>query len=646
MKNKFFKIVKFSLVLAIIGYITSPSISSAATMLDGPAFSIVNNVIGIVGNFFLTLTAQLLTISGTLLNLSLNITTHVGDFYNSIPALNEVWLVVRNMSSIFIIFALLYSSIMVIVGAGSSSATKELIVKIVIAGVLINFSLFFTKVLIDGSNLVSLQFYRAIAPKSAGSLSTLGSAFNSGGLSDVFMSSFRIPAIYQNNGVLKTADVSLSIGIATIGGMLMMVTAAISLLGASVAIMFRTAYLIFIMAVSPIYFAAMIFPQLEDKAKEVTKIFKAQLIFMPTYLFLMYVALKLISSPGFTAIFNPGSNSVPASGEGAFGPAFVGVVVQFIIASIFINAPLIAAIAAGASGAKFAEGWTDALNKKIKGAPGAFGSAAWRNTGGKAASLVSNSDAMKSAASKSSIAAGALRGMKGVAKSYNENVTKKAEETSKFAESLGYNKKTVNYLDNSAKNIKSRIDAQEVIINDPSKSKTEVKTAKDQKKIYQRSLRDIENKISDTKRERQVRYAQRIDPRDIDTVTGKMKPTSLLERFKKGKYSGYVFKDEEVASAQIHIKNTEGDIEQLKKALEDKKKEQDEVKKDIKRLEDSKRKNPLTPEEQTKLDELKADLFKIINGDNDPIRPVKGILTLNQEIRDMELEVKNYKNKT
>jgi hypothetical protein len=147
MKNKFFKIVKFSLVLAIIGYITSPSISSAATMLDGPAFSIVNNVIGIVGNFFLTLTAQLLTISGTLLNLSLNITTHVGDFYNSIPALNEVWLVVRNMSSIFIIFALLYSSIMVIVGAGSSSATKELIVKIVIAGVLINFSLFFTKVL-------------------------------------------------------------------------------------------------------------------------------------------------------------------------------------------------------------------------------------------------------------------------------------------------------------------------------------------------------------------------------------------------------------------------------------------------------------------------------------------------------------------
>ena len=371
MKNKFFKIVKFSLILAIIGYIGYPNISNA--IFDGPTFTVVNSIIGSIGNFLLSLASYLLAISGIFLNLSLNITTHVGDFYNSIPALNEVWLVVRNMSSIFIIFALLYSSIKVIVGAGSSSATKELIAKIVIAGVMINFSLFFTKVLIDGSNLVSLQFYRAIAPKSAGSLNNLSSAFNDGGLSDVFMSSFKIPRLYENKPVLKAVDTGLSIGISTIAGMLMMIIAAISLLGASVAIMFRTAYLIFIMAVSPIYFAAMIFPQLEDKAKEVTKIFKAQLIFMPTYLFLMYVALKLISSPGFSAIFNQGSNGVPGAGEGPFGVTSIAVMVQFIIASIFINAPLVAAIAAGASGAKFAEGWTKALNDKVKGLPGAFG---------------------------------------------------------------------------------------------------------------------------------------------------------------------------------------------------------------------------------------------------------------------------------
>jgi hypothetical protein len=434
MKNKFFKIVKFSLILAIIGYIGYPNISNA--IFDGPTFTIVNNIIGSIGNFLLSLASYLLAISGIFLNLSLNITTHVGDFYNSIPALNEVWLVVRNMSSIFIIFALLYSSIKVIVGAGSSSATKELIAKIVIAGVMINFSLFFTKVLIDGSNLVSLQFYRAIAPKSAGSLNNLSSAFNDGGLSDVFMSSFKIPRIYENKPVLKAVDTGLSIGISTIAGMLMMIIAAISLLGASVAIMFRTAYLIFIMAVSPIYFAAMIFPQLEDKAKEVTKIFKAQLIFMPTYLFLMYVALKLISSPGFSAIFNQGSNGVPGAGEGPFGVTSIAVMVQFIIASIFINAPLVAAIAAGASGAKFAEGWTDALSAKIKGIPGAFG----QNTIGRGAKAIQGSlNSSEFASRNPNIAILANKTLKNVAESsfggskggyekrYKESVKEKVE---------------------------------------------------------------------------------------------------------------------------------------------------------------------------------------------------------------------------
>jgi hypothetical protein len=164
------------------------------------------------------------------------------------------------------------------------------------------------------------------------------------------------------------------------------------------------------MAVSPIYFAAMIFPQLEDKAKKVTEMFKAQLIFMPTYLFLMYVALKLISSPGFSAIFNQGSNGAPAAGEGAFGITFIGVVVQFIVASIFINAPLVAAIAAGASGAKFAEGWTETMNKKL-------GSVVGRNTAGRIGrSLGSGFDNMaaKAESSNNRIVRGASSVLKNV----------------------------------------------------------------------------------------------------------------------------------------------------------------------------------------------------------------------------------------
>ena len=64
---------------------------------------------------------------------------------------------------------------------------------VVIAGVLINFSLFFTKIAIDTSNLVSLAFYRAIAPNSFSQSggNYLQNAFTRGGISDEFMNALK-----------------------------------------------------------------------------------------------------------------------------------------------------------------------------------------------------------------------------------------------------------------------------------------------------------------------------------------------------------------------------------------------------------------------------------------------------------------------
>jgi hypothetical protein len=110
--------------------------------------------------------------------------------------------------------------------------------------------------------------------------------------------------------------------------------------------------------------------------------------------------------------------------------------VQFIIASIFINAPLVAAIAAGASGAKFAEGWTDALSAKIKGIPGAFG----QNTIGRGAKAIQGSlNSSEFASRNPNIAILANKTLKNVAESsfggskggyekrYKESVKEKVE---------------------------------------------------------------------------------------------------------------------------------------------------------------------------------------------------------------------------
>ena len=352
MKKTLIKLLPILLILIVVGVSFVPNVASAENLLTGATVSFVNNMLAGIANILLGLTSTLVIVSGIFLSISINITTHIGDFFNSIPALKDVWVVVRNISSMFIIFMLLYTSITTILGGGTSNL-KKLVGNIIMVGLLINFSLFFTKVLIDTSNLVSLQFYRAIAPNTSENFST-GKVFTDGGLSNVFMSSLKIPQIYQNKGVLTAVDVSASIFFATVGGMIMMITASISFFAAAIMFTVRTGILLFIMALSPLFFAAMIFPQAKEKADGLKKLFFNQLIFMPAYLFLMYISLRLISSPEFSAIFNQNATGIAQAGEAAFGPTFVGIIIQYIIALFFINAPLVFALKAGGMGASWA----------------------------------------------------------------------------------------------------------------------------------------------------------------------------------------------------------------------------------------------------------------------------------------------------
>ncbi len=329
------------------------------TIVERIALSGINNAAAAIGNALLSLTSWLLSISGYFLNQAITLTLNIGDYTKdtNMPVIGETWKTVRNISNIFIIFFLIYSSISIIIGSGVET-TKKLIFNIIIAGMLINFSLFFVRVGIDASNLVSMQFYRAMVPNVNANAGIVASATN-GGLSDVFMSSLKIPQIYKNTSVLQSADAGLAIFIATISGVIMMITAAFSFFAAGIAIFARTGILLFLMALSPFYFVGMIFPQIEQEvSKRLKDMFTSQLLFLPVYLCLMYIALRLISSPNFNSIFNSGANSngVIPPGEGPFGVTSIGVTIQYIIAIIFINAPLIAALKFGAVGAKWAPG--------------------------------------------------------------------------------------------------------------------------------------------------------------------------------------------------------------------------------------------------------------------------------------------------
>lgn len=71
------------------------------------------------------------------------------------------WSIIRDIANILFIFTLLYIAIRHILQAAGSE-TKKLLKSLIIAALLINFSLFFTRVIIDAGNILARAFYNGI----------------------------------------------------------------------------------------------------------------------------------------------------------------------------------------------------------------------------------------------------------------------------------------------------------------------------------------------------------------------------------------------------------------------------------------------------------------------------------------------------
>lgn len=115
-----------------------------------------------VGSYFAYFGAYLF---GFAVSLSLNSLAYALTF------LSSGWTMARDLANMFFIFVLIYIAIVVMLKAQTSEMTRSLAWVIVMA-LLINFSFFFTRVIIDAGNILALQFYNAIP--STLTLSTTG----------------------------------------------------------------------------------------------------------------------------------------------------------------------------------------------------------------------------------------------------------------------------------------------------------------------------------------------------------------------------------------------------------------------------------------------------------------------------------------
>jgi hypothetical protein len=292
------------------GHLVATGLGEQAVKFSG---SVIIDALGWVSVLLLQFFNLILGLGGVVLNLVVGYTVvHMADNIKAIGVIDNAWQTIRDVANIGFIFILLYASIQLILGIGKD--VQRLIVNIIIVAVLINFSLFFTKLVIDVSNVMAVTFYGAMAPEAldVGSADLLDfdtDLSKKAGLANSMMEPLKLNSIFD--AVKTPALDSNSLIIIGVAGSILALVAAFVFFAISIMLIIRFVVLIFVMILSPIAFMAMILPALNKYSKQWWQALSGQAFFAPVYFMLTWIVIQL-------------ARGLPSWGGGTLATAFLG----------------------------------------------------------------------------------------------------------------------------------------------------------------------------------------------------------------------------------------------------------------------------------------------------------------------------------
>jgi len=355
--------------VALGGALGIPGAGVARSLVSGEALGgYVIAVMAAVTESVLKILALLVWISGTTLNFVLDYTiidmsAHINGGLDSfgtqsepMVGINVAWKVIKDLMNIAFIFLLVYEGIKMIIGVSKDGA-KTLIVGIISASLLINFSLFFTKIIIDASNIVTIGFYNSViddsmtlTPRSQQGASATGPANNAGtatpatntpdrgvvtGLSVPFMKALGVGKFWSLEAfqsLHSSPNADKNTIIYNIGGSILFIVTAFSFFAVSVMFVIRYITLIFLLMLSPIGYMGLAIPQMRTYATQWWGALNSQLLFAPLYMLMTWIALTLLSSPGFITLTGDGDWARLVVGENGQGDVnSIGLIFNFVL---------------------------------------------------------------------------------------------------------------------------------------------------------------------------------------------------------------------------------------------------------------------------------------------------------------------------
>jgi hypothetical protein len=274
-------------------------------------------------------------LAGLILNSVIDFTIfRMSDNIQGLTGINIAWKVIKDLMNIGFIFMLVYQSILVILSIKDVSSVKSFIVGIFLASILINFSLFFTKVIIDASNVVTVGIYNNIVPGGAGQ--TLLTA----GLANAYTQRLNIQSFYSADGASTATNWGQIMGY--IGISIILIIVIFVFLAVSVMFLVRYIVLLILLVLSPIAYMGLAWSGMKSYADRWWNAFWGQILWPPVYMIMTWVVLTIISDQGFLGK-RPEYASLGGLSDGASAQDAASVIVNFAliigltIASIVIS---------------------------------------------------------------------------------------------------------------------------------------------------------------------------------------------------------------------------------------------------------------------------------------------------------------------
>ncbi len=312
----------------------------------------------LVWGVIIPLTGWLLWLIGQMLDFALNLQL-TSDFFKS-TAINAGWTIIRDLCNMVFIFVLIYAGISTILNLGSSNL-KKIITGVIISALLINFSLYITRAIIDVSNVATAWFVQGVKNVGGGV-----------GVSDSVQGVLQMEKLIKSDA--KPTD-GTPIGLTTfVTGL-----AVLGLNFVAIYVFFNVAFLfiarivsfMFLLVTAPIGFVKGLgIGDLDDLATKWWGELRKQAIMAPMFFLMLYLTLFIVDQVQ-VLVFSAGAGKTDAVLKNNFSPA--NYLMFAIIVMMLLKCLEIARTYSGELGDKIAGGLKSAVGLALGGATAVAG---------------------------------------------------------------------------------------------------------------------------------------------------------------------------------------------------------------------------------------------------------------------------------